>query len=155
MDKFSAVSVAKEETIQQRLELKKIKASGVRDVKVEKVKARAQVKVELAKMRQDTMRERAKQEHEFRMAQMQLAAGRHGGPSFANPTSFFGSMNAPYSQSDYPEPIASDAPTGSLHSVTLDSSMGPFSQELNTPNLTFDFYATKPQDGNTQAAQLP
>jgi hypothetical protein len=124
--------------------LKKIKASGIRDVKVEKVKAHAWVKIELAKMKQDTMRERARQEHKFQMAQMQLAGGHHGGPSFPNTTSFFSSMSAAaYSQSDHAGSSTVSEDPGSFHSATPDSSMGPFTQELNAPELSLDFYTSQ------------
>lgn len=75
------------------------------------------------------------------MAQMQLAAGHHGGPSFLNTTSFFSSMSvAVYSQSDHAGGSTVSEDPGSFCSATPDSSMGPFTQELNAPNLSLDFY---------------
>jgi hypothetical protein len=148
MDKFNAVSIAEEETIQRQLELKKIKASGVRDVKVERVKAQAQVKIETARMKHDTMRERARQEHEFWMAQMQMGqGGRHNsGPLFGSPanTSFFSPVSSQHTyDGDAHSSMGSATPSDvvGLQYNDVEDLAGPFTAQLNDPGLS-QFYTT-------------
>ena len=148
MDKFNTVSIAEEDTIQCQLELKKIKASSVRDVKVERVKAQAQVKIEMARMKHDTMHERVRQEHEFWMAQMQMGlAGRHNSaPSFGSPvnTSFFSLVNFQHTYNgDTHSSMGSTTPSDivGLQYSDVEDLAGPFTAQLNNPGLS-QFYNT-------------
>ncbi|KAM6490448.1 hypothetical protein JOM56_014121 [Amanita muscaria] len=138
-DKFTAAAVAEEGTAQRQLELKMVKAKAVRDVKVQKLKSQAEVRVASMKFKQEMAREKARQEHEFRMAQIGGVGAnlaRHGaGLTFPTPST--SGMDGGSGHGGFQTLTSSEHLSG--HSTPAPYS---FATELNDPSLSFRDYSS-------------
>ena len=68
MDRFSEVTVAKEQTMQGQLELKRKRVESQMEATVTKINAQAQIQLQKDRLRAEARKEAKRQDHEFRMA---------------------------------------------------------------------------------------
>ena len=72
VERFAEVAKIEEETVQRQLELKKFQLKGSSDVAMAGIKAKAHTKVERDKRKAELMLQKSRQDHEYRMAELQV-----------------------------------------------------------------------------------
>jgi hypothetical protein len=139
-DRFTAIVLAEEETIQRQLAVQKEKNKARKEIELEKIRTIREYKVEKAKvkaeearihakeklMRLDLARLRMQQDHELRMAQIQ----QHRQPSYSMGSSSYGAGSSSVGSSDI---FSGDDDVFSLSLPSVASS----SSEAQFPNLDF------------------
>jgi hypothetical protein len=100
IDRFADVANAEEVTNQKHLELKKIRVQGETQASVAKIKAQAEIQIQKDKLKAQARMQEKRQEHEFRMAQLNFQSssagyGRHHSQASSRAPSSFGYENSP------------------------------------------------------------
>ena len=80
MERFSKVAKIEEEMAQKQLKLKKFQVKSTNEVAVASIQAKMHLRVEQDQRKAELMMQKSKQDHEFRMAQLQT-----GNPTLAPP----------------------------------------------------------------------
>jgi hypothetical protein len=106
IDRFADIAAAEEVTVQKTLELRKMRAHGV----VAKIKARADIQMQHERLRAETRMMEKRQEHKYRMVQLNLrlpqqGSGSYTGSTFSRASSSSASANATFNSSfDFDNP---------------------------------------------------
>jgi hypothetical protein len=103
IDRFADVAAAEEVTAQKTLELRKMRAHG----EVAKIRARADLQMQRERLKAETRMLEKRQEHEYRMAQLNLRLPQQGytGSTFSRASSSSASANTSFNPSfDFDNP---------------------------------------------------
>jgi len=94
VERFAEVAKIEEETVQRQLELKKFRLKGSSDVAMAGIKAKAHTKVERDKRKAELMLQKSRQDHKYRMAELQ--ARTQANPSHYAPNPSHGRGSHPW-----------------------------------------------------------
>jgi hypothetical protein len=134
MERFSEVAKIEEETAQKQLELKKLQVKSTNEVAVANIQAKVHLRVERDRRKAELMMQKSKQDHEFRMAELQTRNPTHTpgprptwltGPQGGTSTAMGSQFTSQFAFSDDPNlNLSSAASSNSAAGALLDFDFG-------------------------------